>query len=565
MTASSPASTQIQGRTQTQAQTLDFLAAEMLDAWQQRDPFRAGPFGFPQAFRMLPAQSAADRDRRGRDLRSIEQIALGLDPTALDRQQRLTRVVLAEQAGSAADLLDLAPEEFAINLPREFSGVSVVRGITKAPVRDLAEGQAYLRRLGLVPQFLAAEIEELRAGTSAGRYPARRMVAASIEELSRPATPEQVTAWLLGTARSDWPGADAWRQAASALITDRVAPAIADYVGVLRTEFLPTARSDERIGLGWVPDGERLYRAYLREETTLELDPQELYDWASDRAAGLRDELIEMLGGGDTLGEALAARTDLRYADPTEILADTRAQSERAAAVLDKWFSLPLAEPCQVLEMPEATARNYAGAQYLPGSVSGDRPGVFYINVFQPRYRYEVASMFTGGAVPGSHVFWSYAFAAQVPEFRRVAFIPGFVKGWAGYAVGLAAEMGLYLDEAAELGRRCKELANVARVVVDTGLHTQGWSRRQAVDYLVANTGSAGHDAASEVDRVVCMPGEGPIFAIGAREISAARTRAAQVLGDRFDIREFHDRLLENGSIPLPTMAQVMQDWAGQR
>lgn len=557
MTAPSPAA--------TGTQSLEFLAAEMLDAWQQRDPFRAGPFGFPQAFRMLPAQSAADRERRGRDLRSIEKIALDLDPAALDHQQRLTRIVLAEQAGSAADLLDLAPEEFAINLPREFSGVSVVRGITKAPVRDLAEGQAYLRRLGLVPRFLAAEVEQLRAGAAAGRHPARRMVAASIEELSRPTTPEQVTSWLLGTARSDWSGAAAWRQAADTLIADRVAPAIAEYVDALRTEFLPAARADEQIGLSWVPGGDRLYQAYLREETTLELDPQELFDWASDRAAGLCQELIEMLGGGNTLGEALAARVDLRYENPADILTDTRAQSERAAQALAKWFSLPLSQPCQVLEMPEATARNYAGAQYLPGSVSGDRPGVFYINVFQPRYRHEVASMFTGGAVPGSHVFWSYAFAAQVPEFRRVAFIPGFVKGWAGYAVGLAAEMGLYLDEAAELGRRCKELANVARVVVDTGLHTQGWSWQQAVDYLVANTGSSAHDAASEVDRVVCMPGEGPIFAIGAREITAARTRAAQTLGDRFDIREFHDRLLENGSIPLPAMAQVMQDWATGR
>ena len=557
MTAPSPAA--------TGTQSLEFLAAEMLDAWQQRDPFRAGPFGFPQAFRMLPAQSAADRERRGRDLRSIEKIALDLDPAALDHQQRLTRIVLAEQAGSAADLLDLAPEEFAINLPREFSGVSVVRGITKAPVRDLAEGQAYLRRLGLVPRFLAAEVEQLRAGAAAGRHPARRMVAASIEELSRPTTPEQVTSWLLGTARSDWSGAAAWRQAADTLIADRVAPAIAEYVDALRTEFLPAARADEQIGLSWVPGGDRLYQAYLREETTLELDPQELFDWASDRAADLCQELIEMLGGGNTLGEALAARVDLRYENPADILTDTRAQSERAAKALAKWFSLPLSQPCQVLEMPEATARNYAGAQYLPGSVSGDRPGVFYINVFQPRYRHEVASMFTGGAVPGSHVFWSYAFAAQVPEFRRVAFIPGFVKGWAGYAVGLAAEMGLYLDEAAELGRRCKELANVARVVVDTGLHTQGWSWQQAVDYLVANTGSSAHDAASEVDRVVCMPGEGPIFAIGAREITAARTRAAQTLGDRFDIREFHDRLLENGSIPLPAMAQVMQDWATGR
>ena len=557
MTAPSPAA--------TGTQSLEFLAAEMLDAWQQRDPFRAGPFGFPQAFRMLPAQSAADRERRGRDLRSIEKIALDLDPAALDHQQRLTRIVLAEQAGSAADLLDLAPEEFAINLPREFSGVSVVRGITKAPVRDLTEGQAYLRRLGLVPRFLAAEVEQLRAGAAAGRHPARRMVAASIEELSRPTTPEQVTSWLLGTARSDWSGAAAGRQAADTLIADRVAPAIAEYVDALRTEFLPAARADEQIGLSWVPGGDRLYQAYLREETTLELDPQELFDWASDRAADLCQELIEMLGGGNTLGEALAARVDLRYENPADILTDTRAQSERAAKALAKWFSLPLSQPCQVLEMPEATARNYAGAQYLPGSVSGDRPGVFYINVFQPRYRHEVASMFTGGAVPGSHVFWSYAFAAQVPEFRRVAFIPGFVKGWAGYAVGLAAEMGLYLDEAAELGRRCKELANVARVVVDTGLHTQGWSWQQAVDYLVANTGSSAHDAASEVDRVVCMPGEGPIFAIGAREITAARTRAAQTLGDRFDIREFHDRLLENGSIPLPAMAQVMQDWATGR
>jgi uncharacterized protein (DUF885 family) len=231
---------------------------------------------------------------------------------------------------------------------------------------------------------------------------------------------------------------------------------------------------------------------------------------------------------------------------------------------LPKWFGSAI-PACPVEPMPAATARHYGGGQYMPGTADGSRNGVFYINTTGRRFKHEVPGMVTGGAVPGSHIFWSYAFAADVPAFRKVAFVPAFVKGWASYASQLANEMGLFDDPVSEIGYWAKQAANISRQVVDTGVHALGWSWDVALAYLLEHTALSHRDSEVELSRIVAMPGEGPIFTFGGQKITEVRREAEQLLGANFDVAEFHDALLRHGAMPLDTMKSVMSSWAQAR
>ncbi len=549
------------------AAAVDLLSEVMLELWQERDPFRAGPFGYPAAARMLPRYDGAVVERRRHALGALAVQARAVDEGALDAQRRLTREILIEQAESAAQLMAADTEVFTVNLPREFSAASVVRGMTKTAVVDQQTGLAYLARLRQLPEFLDTDLALLDRGVAEGRAPLRRPLEVTLAELdahlARPLGDDP----LLGVVRGDWAGSAAWRDAAERIVADAVRPAMARFVAGVRRAVLPEARGDDRPGLCWLPRGDEAYAAFLREEITLPVDPERLHDDGLASMAEIGAELSRL--GGRVLGESDPAavlerlRTDLAFAYDSgeDALAAARRCMDDVESALPGFFARELPR-CGVAAMPAATAAHYGGGQYMPGAADGSRDGVFYVNTTGTRFRHEVRGMVTGGAVPGSHVFWSYAFAADVPAFRRVAFVPAFVKGWASYGGRLALEMGQFGDPLEELGFWAKQAVNAARQVVDTGVHARGWTRDEALRYLMTHTALSPRDAETELSRLIAMPGEGPIFAFGGAQIAQARAEAERALGSSFDLRLFHDHLLRDGAMPLATMRARMTEWA---
>ncbi|WP_353114463.1 DUF885 domain-containing protein [Microbacterium sp.] len=549
------------------AAAVDLLSESMLELWQERDPFRAAPFGYPAAARLLPQYGESAVERRRHALTSLAAQARAVSEEGLDPQRRLTREILIEQSESAAQLMAADTEVFTVNLPREFSAASVVRGMTKTAVVDEQSGLAYLARLRQLPAFLDTDLGLLDRGVAEGRAPLRRPLEVTLAELDGHLSTELGDDPLLGVLRGEWDGAAAWRDAAERVVAEIVRPALARFTSRVRQAVLPEARGDDRPGLCWIPRGEEAYAAFLREEITLPVDPLRLHEEGLATMAEIGAELSRLgravLGESDpaAIVERLRSDLSLAYTSGEDALAAAAASMADVEAALPGFFARELPH-CEVAAMPAATAKHYGGGQYMPGAADGSRSGVFYINTTGTRFRHEVRGMVTGGAVPGSHVFWSYAFAADVPAFRRVAFVPAFVKGWASYGGRLALEMGQFSDPLEELGFWAKQAVNAARQVVDTGVHAKGWTRDAALGYLIAHTALSQRDAETELSRLIAMPGEGPIFAFGGRQIAAARAEAEAALGAAFDLGRFHDHLLRDGAMPLATMRARMTEWA---
>jgi uncharacterized protein (DUF885 family) len=247
------------------------------------------------------------------------------------------------------------------------------------------------------------------------------------------------------------------------------------------------------------------------------------------------------------------------------MLDSARDAVERAERAAPAWFGIMPTSRCVVEAVPEAEAPNAPAAYYSPTALDGSRPGTYYANTSraQERYRYQSEAIAFHEAVPGHHFQITLAQEmTHLPMLRRLAGITSYLEGWGLYCERLADEMGLYSDDVARLGMLAADSMRAGRLVVDTGLHALGWSRTQAVDYLREHTPLALVEIESEVDRYIAAPGQALAYMVGRLEIQRIRAEAEQVLGDRFDIRAFHDVVLGGGPLPLAVLDEVVGAWA---
>jgi uncharacterized protein (DUF885 family) len=363
----------------------------------------------------------------------------------------------------------------------------------------------------------------------------------------------------------------AFRAERDRLLAEVVHPALARYREMLEVDVLPHGRPDDRPGLCWLPDGEDYYARLVRAHTTTDRSPAELHQIGLDLIAGLRDEYAEVgsraLGTAD-LGEIFARlRTDptLRWRDGEELLTTARATIARAERAAPQWFGRLPSQQCQVAAVPEAEAPGAPAAYYFMPALDGSRPGVYFANTHQAAERgratYEAVAFHEG--VPGHHFQLTLAQElTDLPLVRRVIPFNAYGEGWGLYAERLADEMGLYSGDLARLGMLSEDSMRAARLVVDTGLHAMGWSRQQVVDYLQANTATPATEVETEADRYIAAPGQALAYMVGRLEIQRLRAEAQGILGDRFDIRGFHDTVLGSGSLPLTVLAELVHAWA---
>jgi len=266
----------------------------------------------------------------------------------------------------------------------------------------------------------------------------------------------------------------------------------------------------------------------------------------------------------DDIFEHLTNDRTLRYASREEMLEHARRTVAAAEAEAPKWFGVVPDEPCMVERVPPAEEAGMPAAYYMPGAIDGSRKGTYFLNTSKPeeRFRHTADVMAFHEAVPGHHFQLTIALESEdLSTARRVLFDTACAEGWGLYSERLADEMGLYADDLARMGLFAADSWRASRLVVDTGLHTLGWTRQQAVDWLVTHTPMPRHEMEIEVNRYISYPGQALAYMVGRLEITRLRAESAETLGAQFDLRAFHDLVLRAGSLPLPAMASTVERW----
>ena len=357
--------------------------------------------------------------------------------------------------------------------------------------------------------------------------------------------------------------------AGRAAIERVVVPAYRRLQRAFLEDYLPATRSS--IGIDGTPEGADYYRERIAFHTTVgDLDAERIHAIGLAEVARIRSEMLaikQTVGFEGTLQEFFVhLRTDPRfyYSNSRELLEGYLEVTRRIDPNLPRVFRTLPRTPYGVRPIPDSSAPNTTTAYYQPPANDGSRPGYYYVNLYRPEVRpkYEMEVLSVHEAVPGHHLQIALAMEqAQRPKFRRNAGYTAYIEGWALYSESLGEELGLYRDPYSKFGQLTYDMWRAVRLVVDTGIHAKGWTRQQAIDFFKDNAAKTEADIVNEIDRYISWPGQALAYKIGQFRILELRRRAERSLGERFDLRDFHDALLSTGAVPLDVLEAHMQRW----
>ncbi|MEO0530534.1 MAG: DUF885 domain-containing protein [Planctomycetota bacterium] len=554
--------------------------AQLLDdvwQWQMREfPQYATRSGDGRYNDRLASVSLADADRRAADTRAFLARAEAIPGDELDKQQRLERNLLIR---SLED--DLAEHRFGNHLMpinnRSGFHVSFPELPDWTPLATVEDYENYTARLRASADYTDGYIELMRAGIQRGlTVPA--VILEGYESSIDSHVVDDPTKSLLYKPFDDFPesfsGADRQRltEAGIDAITTSVIPAYRRFGVFMADEYVPNCRSS--IGASAMPSGRDFYRHRVRKFTTLDTTPEEVHRRGLaevKRIRGEMDALIERVGFETDEENVFAAfvehlRTAPEFYAKTddELMATTAAILKRADGKLPELFGRLPRMPYGLKPVPDYIAPKTTFAYYQRPNGDGTRAGFFFLNTFdlasRPTYMLEALSLHE--AVPGHHLQIALQQELEgLSPLRKYGGFTAFVEGWALYTERLGLEIGFYEDPYSDFGRMTMEIWRALRLVVDTGMHFKGWSRQRAIDYMAANSAMSLHEIRSEIDRYIGWPGQALAYKTGELKIRELRAKAEEQLGDRFDVRAFHDAVLENGAVPLTVLEELIDEW----
>jgi uncharacterized protein (DUF885 family) len=362
--------------------------------------------------------------------------------------------------------------------------------------------------------------------------------------------------------------AETLRRRAELVYSEQVAPAYERLLAFTENEYLPGAR--QSIAARDLPDGADWYRHNVAVRTTTDLTPEQIHEIGLSEVSRIRaemQEIIDSTGFEGSFAEFLHfLRTDPQfYHDSAEELGrEYRDIAKRADPELTKVFGHLPRTPYGVIEVPSYAEQSVTTAYYQRGSLKAGRPGYYFYNTYalDTRPRWEMEALTLHEAVPGHHLQIAIQQELEdVPWFRQISSYTAFSEGWGLYSESLGVEMGFYKDPYSKFGQLTYEMWRAIRLVVDTGMHYLGWSRQQAIDFFKENAGKSEHDIVVEIDRYIVWPGQALAYKIGELKIKELRAYAEATLGERFDIRAFHDEVLGRGAIPLSLLDANIRAW----
>ncbi len=525
-----------------------------------------GDYRFADRFEEVSREA---EDREIARFRDFAARARAIPVDGLDADERISREMIELDGDWLADMGETRAEEFGVD-PIFGPQASLPVRIPKLTLPDAEVAGKMVAKYRAIARHFRDKAERHREGVANGRTPADFAVRQTIEQLDGwlaiPVADDPMLATGEPTGVAD---ADAWRRELRDAVDGDIRPAVALYRDVLRDEVLPAARPDERCGLVWLPDGEDVYRKSIAVYTTLSLAAQEIHEIGLRQVESLAAEYRalgpEVVGTADLarIFEAMRSDPALHHTNAQDIVDASVAAMAKAKAAMGDWFGILPRADCTV----EATQHG-AIAYYYPPAKDGSRGGVFLMNVSEPtgwgRFQIEATAYHEG--IPGHHLQIAIGMELEdIPEFRKRSYIPAFGEGWGLYTERLSDEMGLYSSAMDRMGMLAADSMRACRLVVDTGMHALGWTRRQAIEYMVANSPMRESHVAAEVDRYATTPGQALAYMLGRLEIQRIRREAEEALGDRFDIRAFHDRVIGSGAMPLPTLERHVAAWVDEQ
>jgi uncharacterized protein (DUF885 family) len=553
------------------AAALADLAAEHWQAYLASHPYEATVIGERRFDAFLEDESPEGTEARLAELAAFRLRAVAIDPESLSESDRLTRSVLIESIDAERARLQSGLHEWTVD-PVQGPHILFMGLPPLQPISSLEEGQAFVARVRAMVTVLDVHMANLRRSLAEGRVAVHEPVVKTIGTLEgMAAAPLESWAILdpIHEPHDDWSTADLEDFRADLLraVREGLSPAFGRYHDMLVDEILPAARSNDQPGILHLPGGADAYRLLIKAHTSLDRSAQEIHDIGLAEVERIKAETIELgrrlFGTTDYTStvERMHADQSLYYTTREEVLEDARRAMAKARAAMPGWFGILPKADCVVLPIPEHEEAHSVLGYYWQPAVDGSRPGQYYLNTRLPerRPRYESEALAYHESIPGHHL--QIAIAQELtglPDFRRHMGVTAFDEGWGLYTERLADEMGLYGTDLDRLGIVAFDAWRACRLVLDTGLHALGWTRQQAIDFMRDNSPVMVENIINEVDRYISWPGQALAYKTGQLEMLRLRAWAETELGERFDIRAFHDAVLSQGAVPLPILDDLI-------
>lgn len=517
-----------------------------------------------------------------------------LSPEALARRKASPRVPLqvleginrarltpGEQVNFDLFKLDLTQALAGARFPEELAPINQMGGVPQEvaqilemmPAARRADFDDMLARLRAVPRLIEQTMALMRRGLREGVTPPRITLRDVPDQVRSQMTNDRAKSPLMQsfeTFPADIPESErkALRNEAWKIIQSEIIPAFAKLHEFLVGDYIPHSR--ESIGASALPNGAEWYAYLVQRSTTTTLTPKEIHAIGLSEVKRIRGEMeavIRKVGySGDFAAFCQFLRTDRQffYTDAESLLRGYRDISKRVDPELVKLFGRLPQLTYGVVPVPSYAEKSQTTAYYQPGSLRAGRPGNFFANTYalETRPKWEMEALTLHEAVPGHHLQIGIAQELEgQPEFRKYGGYTAFIEGWGLYAESLGEEMGFYRDPYSKFGQLTYEMWRAVRLVVDTGMHSMGWSRQQAIDYFKSNSSKSEHDITVEIDRYIVWPGQALAYKLGELKLKELRAHARKELGDGFDVRAFHDQVLGSGALPLGVLDARIRDW----
>jgi uncharacterized protein (DUF885 family) len=544
------------------------LNALLEEVWQfelREDPLFATSAGDHRYDDRLASVTVADEARRADARRKFLERLRAIDPAGLDETNHDSWALQKVKLEDAIREFELHQYRFPINADSGFH-MELARLPADMTFDTTRDYENYIARLHALPQYMRQNTDLLREGLKTGWTLSKAALAGYektieahvVDDPSKSRFFAPFNAFPVGVPESERPRlTEAGRKA----IREEVVPAYRSFLEFMTKEYMPGAR--ETVGAGALPGGKEYYEYLVRHFTTVDRTPEEIHALGLEEVRRIHAEMEEVIrktGFSGSFADFLKfLRTDPRFyaKTPDELLKQASWIAKRIDGKLPAFFGRLPRLPYGVEPVPAEIAPKYTGGRYVPAPPGGKKAGTYWVNTYalQNRPLYVLESLTLHEAVPGHHLQGSLsAELADLPAFRRFLYVNAFGEGWGLYCERLGLEMGLYTDPYSNFGRLTYEMWRACRLVVDTGLHAKGWTRQQAIDYLASNTALSLHECTTETDRYISWPGQALAYKMGELKIRELRKKAEDALGPRFDIREFHDRILGAGTVTLPIL-----------
>lgn len=492
-----------------------------------------------------------------------------LDRGSLSKEEKVNAQILEDQIQNDVDLYRF--KDYYLPITAESGFHAYITSIAQGRFNTLEDYRNYIAKLNALPTYFAQQTHWLKQGLAEGITPPKVTLNGFEDSISAYIVPVEKSSYFKPFTQYPNYFTEAQKTQLThegrTLVEQKVLPLYQNFYDFMTKEYIPNAR--ENIAASSLPNGAEFYENRVRYYTTLNMTSTQVHELGVKEVQRIRQEMeqiIASVGFKGSFADFLHfLRTDPKFytTSADQLLKEAAFIAKKADAMLPKYFGKLPRQPYGIAPVPAEIAPKYTTGRYS-GSNSDDEPGYYWVNTYalDKRPLYELEALTLHEAVPGHHLQISLnSELTSLPDFRRYGYISAFGEGWGLYCEYLGLEAGFYQDPYSNFGRLTYEMWRAARLVVDTGMHAQGWSRQQAIDFMASNTALSLHNVTTEIDRYISWPGQALSYKIGELTIKRLRTKAEQELGDKFDIRAFHDAVLENGSVPMSILEQQINDF----